>query len=208
MELKVQKREAYGKNLKLLRKQSLIPGIVYGKHMKSSVQVVFDKNEFIKLYKNAGSSSVVDLVGDHKDMVLIYDFQVDTVTNNLLHADFLAVKANEVVSAQVPVVVTGESPLVKVNEGRVELVRDNIQVTALPKDLPREIVIDISEITSLDHGVFVRDLSLGDKVQIDADPDLSIVVAVPVQAIEEEEVVTPEATEEGVAAENEAPAAE
>ena len=143
------------------------------------------------------------MVGDHKEMVLIYDFQVNTVTNNLLHADFLAVTANEVVSAQVPVVLTGESPLVKVNEGRVELVRDRIEVTALPKDLPREIVLDISHIVSLDQGIFVRDLNLGDKVQIDADPDLSIVVAVAVQAVEVEEVITPETTTEA-----EAPAAE
>lgn len=118
-------------------------------------------------------------------MVLIHDIQTDPISNNLLHVDFLAVSANEVVTAEVPVVLVGESPLVKNNEGRVELVKDTIAVSALPKDLPHDIQIDISFIVSTQDGVFVRDLKLSDKVEIDEDMDQPVVVAVPLSQEEE-----------------------
>jgi large subunit ribosomal protein L25 len=128
--------------------------------MDKTVQIVFPKNDFLKLYKQAGTSTVVDLEGDYKGMVLIYDLQIDTITNNLLHVDFLAVRADEEVTADVSIVLSGESVLVKNNEGRIELLRDNISVTALPRDLPHEIVIDISNIVTLQDGIFMRDLDL------------------------------------------------
>lgn len=93
-------------------------------------------------------------------MVLIHDFQVDHISNNLLHVDFLAVKADEEVTAQVPIVLIGESPLVKSGDGRIDLLRDSISVTALPRSLPHEITLDISTIATLDDGVFMRDIKL------------------------------------------------
>lgn len=114
----------------------------------------------MKLYRYAGSSTVVDLTGEYSGMVLIHDIQTDPISNNLLHVDFLAVSANETVKAEVPVVLIGESPLVKANEGRVELVKDHIAVSALPKDLPHNIEIDISSLATVQDGVFVRDLQL------------------------------------------------
>lgn len=84
--------------------------------MDTPAQVVFPKNEFLKLYKRAGTSTVIDLVGDYKGMVLIYDIQIDPIGSKLLHVDFLAVRADEVVTADVPVLLEGESPLVKLGE--------------------------------------------------------------------------------------------
>ena len=179
MELAVTLRDKAGKKSSALRKMSIIPGVVYGKHTKDPVHVSFAKNEFLKLYRYAGTSTVVDLKGGHDGMVLIHDIQTDPISNNLLHVDFLAVSANEAVTAEVPVVLVGEAPLVKNNEGRVELVKDTIAVTALPKDLSHDIQIDISFIVSTQDGVFVRDLKLSNKVEIEEDMDQPVVVAVP-----------------------------
>lgn len=178
MELAVTLRTHTGKRNKQLRKDSVIPGVVYGKHTKTTTQISFDKNAFLKLFRSAGTSSVVDLKGEYEGMVLIHDYQTNPITNNLLHVDFLAVNANEEVRAEVPVILVGESPLVKNNEGRVNLVKDSIAVSALPKDLPHNIEIDISKILTLQDDVFVRDLNLGAKVKIEEDMDQLIVAAV------------------------------
>ncbi|HMY81131.1 MAG TPA: 50S ribosomal protein L25 [Candidatus Absconditabacterales bacterium] len=190
MELVVQSRVVAGKKSSLLRAKGLIPGIIYGRHLDSAISVAFPKNEFLKLYKKAGTSTVVDVTGGADQMVLIHDIQVDHITNNLLHVDFLAVKADQEVSAQVPVVLVGESPLVKGGEGRIDLLRDSITVTALPRKLPHEISLDISKIITLDDGIFVRDLNLGEGVTVDEDGELPIVVAVEIESGEEEASTT------------------
>lgn len=172
--------------------------------MDTPAQVVFPKNEFLKLYKRAGTSTVIDLVGDYKGMVLIYDIQIDPIGSKLLHVDFLAVRADEVVTADVPVLLEGESPLVKLGEWRIELVKDTVSVTALPKNLPHEITIDISKILTLQDAVFIRDLQLWDKVVIEEDVDLPLVVAVQVESgeepVEETTTWTPEEGTTGEAA--------
>lgn len=186
MELQVQSRAVYGKKNSTLRSKWLVPWVIYGKHKKETIQVVFPKNEFLKLYKKAWTSSVVDLVGDHKEMVLIYDIQVHGVTNTLLHVDFLAVKADEVVTAEVNVVLTWESPLAKSWEGRLELLKGTIAVKALPKNLPHEIAIDVSNIKTLEDGIFIRDINLWANVVIDEDLNLAVVAAVEIEAGDEE----------------------
>lgn len=185
MELQVQLRTQYAENTKSLRKLGLIPWVVYWKHLKNTTQVVFPKNEFLKLYKKAGTSSVVDLKWDHKEMVLIYDIQVDNVSNNLLHVDFLAVKADEEVTAGVNVVIVWESPLVKSWDGRIDLLRSTLSVTALPKDLPHEITIDISSIKTLEDGIFIRDIQLWKKVKIEEDANLPVIAAVEIESWDE-----------------------
>jgi large subunit ribosomal protein L25 len=90
MELQVQKRQA-GKVKKLL-KEGLVPGIVYGKHLDEPVAIQFNKNEFRKLYKEAGTSTPITLKGDIEQLVLIHDYQLDPVKDTLIHADFLALK--------------------------------------------------------------------------------------------------------------------
>lgn len=113
MELQVTNRVVFGKKVNSIRKQSLVPAIVYGKHLKSPIALQFDKNTFLKVYKAAGESTPVDLIGDAKELVLIHHIDVDPVTNGLLHVDFLAVKANEKVKAPVSIVLVGQAPAEK-----------------------------------------------------------------------------------------------
>ena len=178
MELKISKRDIVGKKLWAIRKTGIIPGVIYGKHLAGPINIFFAKNEFIKLYKEAGASTVVNLIWDYQEMVLIHNYQVDSVKDMLLHVDFLAVKSDEEVEAEVKVVLVWESPLEKLGLGRVQLLRNTIKVSAFPQNLPHDIKIDISNINTLDDGIFVKDIDLWSKVKIIDESSLPVVAAV------------------------------
>lgn len=192
MKLTVTKREVVGKKTKILRNQWYVPCIVYGKHTDGVCHLMVKKNEFIKLYKTAWSSQVIDLVGDSKEMVLVHQYQKNPVTDDVIHIDFLAVDANELVTTDVIVKWVWIAPLEKNSLGKISLVRDHITVQALPKNLPHHIELDVSFIESLDDGIFVRDIDLGKKVEILDDGDLAVIAAVAIrEEVEEEAVVDP-----------------
>ncbi len=191
MELSVQKRTLTGKKVSTLRKQSIIPGVVYGKHLASASVVQFDKNSFLKAYRHAGESTPVDLIGDESHLVLIHNIDVNPITDVVEHVDFLAVKADEKVTASVQIVIEGVSGAEKDGIGRVQLVKDHVEVEALPRDLPHDIRVDVSALVTLQDGIFVRDLKVSSKVEILDDADLPIVAVVALED-EAEEVATAE----------------
>ena len=97
-----------------LRKEGLIPGIIYGKQLKTPLKVACKRNDIIKKYKEAGYSTPLTLSGDGIDqLVLIQDIQVDPVSDVLIHIDFLAVNRNEKVTTEIPVKMIGESMVEK-----------------------------------------------------------------------------------------------
>lgn len=179
-----------------IRKEWLVPCVVYGKHLQAPLVISCVKNDLIKKYKEAGYSTPLTLEGENiKELVLIQDIQLDPVSNVLLHVDFLAIKADEKVTTEIPVVLTGESLLEKSGDGIVQLVKDAIEVEALPQDLPHNITIDISGIATINDTIFVKDLKLSDKVTILDDPEQAIVTTTSTQGEEVEEEVTPTPTE-------------
>ena len=108
-------------------------------------------------------------------MVLIHDFQLDPVSDIVLHVDFLAVSKNEKVTTEVPVLLVGESQIEKLGEGKIQLIKDFVEVEAFPQDLPHDIKIDISEIKTVNDTIFVRDLKFSDKVTVVDDLDQPII---------------------------------
>lgn len=199
MELKVSKREVSGKKVANLRKQSLVPGVIYWKNMSQPALVQVDKNSFLKVYRQAGQSAVIQLSDWAKNLVLIKELHIDPVTNNVLNVSFLDVKANQAIVADIPVVITWESIVTKQNIWNIDLVKDTIQVEALPFDLPQEITLDISHFQGLDDWIFVRDVDLWKKVTILDGGDLPVVV-VTAKVEEKEEIVldTTDSSEDNV----------
>lgn len=92
MKLQVTNRTIIGKKVHTLRKQNIIPGVVYSKHLDNPVAVSFDKNAFLKAYKESGKSIPVELTGDVNELALIHEINVNPVTTMLAHVDFLVVK--------------------------------------------------------------------------------------------------------------------
>lgn len=206
MELTIAHRDVTGKKVKALRKASLIPAIVYGRHLEKPIMITCDKNAFIKIYKAGGSSTAITLKGENmKELALVQDIQLDPINDYVLHVDFHAVKADEKVTVSVPVVLTGLAPIEKLGEGKVQLVRDTIEVEAFPQDLPHDITIDISAIATLNDVVFVSDLVVGSKVQILTDGEQAVLTVVALtDEVEEETTGTEDAAATAVAAQKEA----
>jgi len=174
MKLSVKKRELLGKKVKLLRNEGLVPAVVYGKRTDAtSISCV--KNDLLKVYRASGYTTPVELTGDMDQLVLIHSLQLDPISDEIISADFLAVSKTEKVKANIPVVMTGECPLEKLNEGRVQLVKDTITVEAFPQDLPSQIEIDLSGLDSIDSVVFVSDVKVDDKVVIVDEATLPVV---------------------------------
>ena len=202
MKLSVKKREIHGKKVKNLRAQGLVPAVIYGKHVKAeSISCV--KNDLLKVYRTAWYSTPVELTGDVDHLVLINSLQLDPVSDEIISADFLAVSKTEKVSAKIPVVTFWESQLEKLNEGKIMQVRDEIEVEALPQDLPSKFEIDISVLQTVNDVFFVKDLKVSDKVTILDDPELPILT---VAVIEDEPAE--EGEEAAAATTEEAPKAE
>lgn len=198
MKLTVKKRTVFWKSVKLMRKDFLVPWIVYSKHLNKPIKIQFDKNEFLKVYSEAWESTPIKLEGDWVNkLVLIHDHQVHPVTNLLLHVDFLAVKSDEKVKADIPIIIVWESDIEKKKLWKIELVKDHVLVEALPSDLPHNIKVDVSNIVSSKDVIFLKELDLWEKVQIKDNLDLPIITVV-----ELSEELDEENTEEDITAES------
>lgn len=202
MKLKVETREVRGKDVKKLRREGKIPAIIYGKHMDNSISIVCDKNEFVKLYRKTWSSTPITLSGEWIDeMVLVHDYQLDPVMDVVLHVDFLALTKWEKVSAEVAIIMIWDelSPIVKSGDGSIQLVKDSLAIEALPKDLIKEIEVDVSNIDDVNTVLFVKDLDVPSWVEIKDDLELSVVSVFDLKKwAEVEEAAEAAATEAGI----------
>jgi large subunit ribosomal protein L25 len=139
------------------------------------------------------------------EMVLVRDVQRDPIRRTLLHVDFYRVDMTERLTAEVPLEMVGESPVVTAKEGILLQGISTIEVECLPGDLVDAIEVDLSELAELDQAVYVRDLAIPAGMHVLTDTDEMIARVVPLEAEEElEEVMVPEAEEVEVITEAEA----
>lgn len=205
--LPAEERKVFGRKVKTLRDTGLLPANVYGKKIKSQALQV-DGSEFLKVFKKAGETGLVELVfkkgsAAAKSTVLIHNVQVNPVTDEPIHADFFQVDLKEKVTADVPVELFGESPAEKAGKGTVVQQLDEIEVTALPTDLPDKFSVDISGLSEVDDAILVSDLKV-DKEKVEIEENLEqIIVKVEPAKEEVEEVVAEAPAEEGAKEEGE-----
>lgn len=203
LQLAANVRKEKGKELKNLRKKEIIPGIVYGKYIDAPMNISFDKQEFLKVYKAGGYSTPITLKGDGVDqLVLLHDIQVDPVTDYVLHVDFITLKKGQKVETEVAIVVEGLAPVEKLGLGKVQLVKDAVEIEALPKDLPHDIKVDVSGLETINDVIFVKDLAVDKGVTLLGDLEQPVVTVL--ELVEESEEET---TEEATAETGETPAA-
>jgi len=193
--LTVQTRETIGNKVRVLRRNKIIPAVIYGKQQEPvHIQVGF--SEFYNTFKQAGTTHVVDLVLEDgtKFSTIIHDYDVHPVTGKLRHVDFLAVNLKEEVVASVPVVYLNESPAVK-EFGAVVLTNfEEIEVKALPDSIPDKIEVDLSLLKTMSDIIRVSDLSISPSYTYVQDAD-DVVAALTNQSQEVEEPVAVETTE-------------
>ncbi|MBI3290101.1 50S ribosomal protein L25 [Candidatus Microgenomates bacterium] len=210
IKLTAKKREATGRQVKKLRRDGILPANVYGKGI-TSMAVELPVKEFNAVYQKTGETGLIELAVDKTTHpVLITNVQVHPVTDLPLHADFRQVDLKEKITAPVPVELIGESPAEKSGVGILVQQLNEVEVEALPTDLPEKIEVDISGLENVEDSILVNALSVDrSKVEIKAEPE-QIVVKIEPPAAEEvaPEPVAAEGGEGVETPEGEAPTAE
>lgn len=205
--LQAQVREVSGRKVRALRADGMIPATVYGRNVQSMCVSVLAK-EFERVYKAAGETGLIDLtVGSEGKPVLVHHVQKDPVRGTILHVEFHQVDLREKVKATVPLVVVGESPAVAQKVGALLTLLSDVEVEALPANLPDRIDVDVSSLTDIGQELKVADLRVPSGVTMLSDATVSVVKIGSLVSKEAEEQAAAEASAQAAAAPAEAESA-
>jgi len=206
--LKASKRNVTGKQVGALRRAGKLPAVLYG-HRIDSTPITLDAHETSLLLSRLTSSSLVTISLDGKEYpTLVRERQRHPVKSHLIHLDFQALSLTEKTYASVGIELTGTAPAVKNFDAVIVTGVTELEVEALPQDLPERVVVDISVLAEPGDSIHVRDIQLPGLVEILTNPDEVIVSAT---AAKVEEIPVPEEEEveleaaEAAAPEEEAP---
>lgn len=200
-------RDIHGKKAAKFRYEGKTPAVVYGESKKAeSVWIV--TAEFAKEYKKAGNTSVIDLtIGDKKTPVIVKDVQYHPIKNTVVHVDFYKVNLKKAITADVPVVLIGESPAVKNDNAVIVTIDETVTVEALPDNMPHQIEVDAAKLDVVGAKITLLDLPTSDSYILKDSTDRVFFTATAHKEESDEaetEVVMPEVTTEKVTTEGEA----
>jgi large subunit ribosomal protein L25 len=165
--LEVKPRIMIGKGLAALRRSGRVPGVVYGKGLEAR-SIDLDRKQFLKIWKQAKESSLVDLVLDKEKAVkvLIADVFKNPVSEEVFHVDFRQVRMDEKINAEIGLVFLGESPAVKELGGVLVKSLDTIRVSCLPGDLVPSFVVDLTPLKAFSDYIYVKDLKIPESIKV------------------------------------------
>jgi len=170
LSLAVERKDSKAKN-NALREKGILPAVFYGPK-EASTPVTIPGAQFKKVWKEAGESSVIILKdGSNEHEALIYDIDIHPVTGEPRHVDFYVIEKGKKVEVSVALSFTGVSPAVKDKGGILVKVQREVKVEAAPRDLPREIVVDISKLVEPTDTIHAGDLALPKGVELKISPD-------------------------------------
>lgn len=199
--VKVEERKVFGKKLKNLRKEGILPGNLYGKDIKSqAIQIPY--KEFEKIFKEVGTTGLVDIEVNGKTVpALIHNLQTD-YRRTPLHADFFKVNLKEKIKTMIPLSFVGEPVAVAEKQGLLMENIHEVEVEALPDDLPEKIEVNVEGLSQVGDQITAGDLKAPSGVQILTDPNQTVakigelVSKATEEEIAEEEAAAEEAKEE------------
>jgi large subunit ribosomal protein L25 len=175
--------------LSTVRINGMVPAVVYGASVENT-SISVSSIDFVKVFKEAGESSTIVLdMGGKKVDVLIHDVQFDPVKSFPLHVDFLAVDMNKPVEVNIPLEFTGVAGAEKSGLGTLVKALHEVEIKALPKDLPHNFVIDISSLATLEDKILVKDIKLGSGVTMLTDGEEIVALVSVAKEVKEEETV-------------------
>ncbi|MBK7448722.1 MAG: 50S ribosomal protein L25 [Anaerolineales bacterium] len=174
--LKATKRDVIGKQVKAMRREGKLPGVIYGRHLEP-ISIALDSHSAGLALAKVSASSLVTLDVDGTEYpALVRERQRDYIKGVLTHVDFLAVDMNEKLRTSVGLAFVGVSAAVKDYNGILVHNLERLEVECLPGDLPERINVDIAMLKQIGDIIRVRDLAVSDKVRILADPEETIAV--------------------------------
>ena len=199
IELKTQKRKVLGKKVKNLRREGLIPAVLYG-HKTDAVPLQVEERELNRILTQAGGHRLIALkIGRSRkrQMALAKEVQWDVISRKPIHVDFYAVIMTEKVTIEVPLVFVGEAPAASQAGAIVLQGLDEVEIECLPGDLVEAIEVDVTELVEMDQTIYVKDLRVPPALDVltDAEEIVARVAWAAAEEVEEEEVV-PVAPEE------------
>ena len=160
--------------------------MLYG-HMAKPAALSVAKKEFDQVYREAGESSLFSLeLGKETTPVLIRGVQRHPLSGEPIHVDFYQPRLDEKIKIMVPLHLEGGAPAVKDFEGTLIQNVHEVEVLALPQDLPSEIVVDVLGLKTLEDRILVENLQVDSKVEVLAEKDWIVAQVVPAERVEEE----------------------
>ncbi len=203
VELVAEKRTTLGKQVKRLRREGMVPAVMYGRGF-DSIPLQFDSRSLTQVLSHVGGSQLISVKikgTKQPETALVREVHRDPIRHDLLHVDLYRVTMTERLTAEVPLEIVGASPVIEEREGILLQGLSTVEVECLPGDLVDAIEVDLSELTEVDQAVHVRDLAIPAGIDVLTDPDEMIVRVVPLEeeeelpAVEEMEMMMPEAEE-------------
>jgi len=203
MEIKVKQRTILGKKVKNLRRQGFIPAELFGHGIKNEHLTVPAK-EFLKIYKEAGETSMIELIKENGEKVPVFiaNIQRHPISGEFLTVDFHQVKKGEKIKTKIPIEFIGESPAVKTGGILVKALNE-LEIEALPQNIPHKFEINLEILENIHQNIRVKDLKTPPGVKIITDPETTIVTVTESRKTEEEITSTQPASKE---TENQPPA--
>lgn len=184
-------------NSRRLLREDVIPAVVYGQGMDPISISVVRRDLRIALSGPAGMNTVLDLTVDGTVYpAIVKEMQRHPVRRTVQHVDFIQINLNEEIKVGVPVRLEGEAKEVLSNNGLVDLAMTEIEVSTTPRNIPDEIVIDVSDMT-LDTTITVGDVQLPAGVVATADAELPVVTVLVMRAAAEAEGESAEGDADG-----------
>jgi large subunit ribosomal protein L25 len=198
--IQAQKRTVKGKQVGALRRQGILPGIIYGRIGKDQIDPIaiqLDLHHASQTIKKLTGSSLVTIeVDGEKYPAILREIQRDIILGTLRHVDFMAVSMTETLQTSVSIELIGQAPA-EINMAAVVVTGvSELEIECLPQDLPERIEVDATILVDIDSAIYVKDLALPETITVLTDPQ-ELVAGVTYVAIEEEE----EEEEEGELAE-------
>lgn len=182
---------------KAVRREGFIPAIIYGNDYKNQ-NVKFEKVNFLRLFKEAGTSNLIEInIDGHKPVkTLVREVQVDPIKGEILHVDLFKVNMKEKIQAEIPLEFIGDSAAVINLEGSLITSKDSVEVECLPGDLVSEIQIDISVLDDFDKNIKVEDIKVPAGIEILDDPEEIVAFVQEPRSEEELEALETEVVED------------
>ena len=169
-------REVIGKKVKALRREGLLPAVIYGSDIKPIPLTLSTKDVMQTLSKIGANTLVTIKLGKKEHLALVRDIQREVIMRDLLHIDFQAVSLEENITSTVPVMTVGEAPAVMELNALLVVSLEELEIEAKAKDLPDTISVDISELVDIGDNIRVKDLVIPGDVIILEDPEETVIV--------------------------------
>ncbi len=180
-------REVFGKKVKVLRRNNLLPGNVYGSGIASTA-IQLDTHEFERLRAKTTGRVLITLQIKGEALtrtVMVRELKKNPVTDALLHVEFHQIQMDRLMRTSVSLVLTGESEAVSRHHGILLQTLNTIDIECMPQELPSEILVDVSSLEEIGQTLHVSDLKIDSKITVLTDPEQVIVrVQSPVVEVE------------------------